>query len=115
LQYYEDGLPTRYVLKGEEEIIDCHDGTHDARFVSHARTDIPALLAHIEEQAARVRELEADRKRLDWLDEMLTVGQVWEFSERFTSATVELATYNGPGPHKNVRSAIDAARKGERG
>ncbi len=42
----------------------------NAEFIAHAREDIPALIAHVRELERQVKEMEADARRLDWLELM---------------------------------------------
>ena len=59
-QATDEGGPDCYVLSlgpEKELLIECLDGPHDAEFVAHARTDVPALLAEVERQAGEIEML----------------------------------------------------------
>jgi hypothetical protein len=61
--------------EGDIWIVPCQDiDQADAEFMAHARVDVPALLAEVRRQAARIAELEAQREALA---ERLRAGQQW--------------------------------------
>jgi hypothetical protein len=65
------------------------DARPNADFIAHARTDIPALLAHIEEQAAdtaRLRWFFGDSGKTAWLPEyMRGMREHWTFEQWMAS------------------------------
>lgn len=79
-------------------------------------TPVETLLAHIEEQARRIRELEADGERLDWLDHWagstrFLGDHAWRWVDHGTTANLHFGTFRGTTAYTGVRAAIDAARQ----
>lgn len=77
------------------------------------RKDTDDLFTHIEAQAKRIAELQADKARLDWLEKndyfevTLTHGNEWLIADSFTMDEV----YAWSGKGKDLRQAIDNAKE----
>lgn len=96
---YPRGLSTRIQVATESPV-------EDAQFIAHARQDIPALLDYCEELERRVGELEADKRRLDWIEAQGSIQIEVDIND-----TVEINPYEERWMGDDLRQAINAAMK----